>query len=619
MIDSRDIAQAHSVYISLLLHAHTESSQLRQLLSSAPRVPHTFDEAMTTPEWRHAIAAELRAHDENGTWKYVLPPPDAKLIGSKYVFRVKLKADGSIDKYKARLTAQGFSQIEGVNYNVNGDNTFAPVLAYTTLRLVMAIANALDYEIDHLDVETAFLNAHVEEDIYMKPPAGVDAPPGHVCKLNKALYGIKQAPHAWHADIAATLIHTLGYRPSPHDSCLFLKVSRNGLIMLFPLYVDDSFPAYASIDREEMQQDKHRLMSIYKIKDLGAASHVLGMRVTRDRSARILKLDQQAYIERMLEQFGASHAKPSPTPELSTESSIDASSSPSSSSNSASSKTPCEGDSIDTHISYATLVGMLQYAALGTRPDIAHAVHSLARGLTHPTIANRQAAWRLLRYLFGTSHLGLTFSGEKTKDAPRSLIAYSDANWAGRGGDNDGKSTSGWIVKLGSGPLSWSSRKQSMVATSSTESEYVAASLATQELIWIRALLQDCGFIADRPTPLLCDNRAAISLAHKPNITARSKHINVRYHQIRHEVRMGTIRIGWIRSSEQPADALTKALGPQVFTRLLPFLLGHEYEPSSTPSPSITRHHTHETHYNIRSNIMYECLENEENDEESSI
>ena len=166
------------------------------------------------------------------------------------MYKIKLNADGTPGKYKVRLTAQGFGQRDGRDYHES--HIYAPVLAYNTFRLILAFIAAEDYDLQHLDVVTAFLNASVEEDIYMRVPEGVAAPPGTVCKLVKALYGIKQAPFAWHADIAATLVSTLGFKASSYDSCLFIKRSRTGRMLLFPLFVDDCFPANHIDDRQEM-------------------------------------------------------------------------------------------------------------------------------------------------------------------------------------------------------------------------------------------------------------------------------------------------------------------------------------------------------------------------------
>lgn len=550
-----NLAQGRSVYVCL-----AERWAGVPPLGSAPpsgagdvQVPRSYAEAMSLPGWPEAIAKELASHTRNGTWQFVPLPAGRTAIGCRYVFRVKLQADGSVERLKARLTAQGFRQRDGIDYF----DTYAPVLCYTTLRVLLALVAAEDYELHQMDVETAFLNADVQEDLYMRVPDGVQAPEGTVCKLRKALYGIKQAPHAWHAEIASTLTATLGYAPSPHDPCLFTRRSRTGRVLLFPLFVDDCFPACHPADLAEMQADKARLCAIYKIKDGGDARLVLGMRVTRDRARRTLHLDQQVYLEKLLADYGATHCKPARTP-MEAGSALD---------------TPVDEPADPAaappawRAAYRALVGSLGYAALATRPDIAFAVGWLARALVSPTDAHRVAGERVLRYLCGTRTLGVTFHGGR-------LLCWSDADWAGGGSRGAGQSTSGWVCQLGSGPVSWASKKQSMVALSSTESEYVAAAAAAQEVTWLRALLLDCGVPAGPPTTLQCDNQAAKALSETARVSRRSKHINVRFHFLREKVADGTLRVQWVPSAQQLADILTKPLGPEPFLRLRDALMG---------------------------------------------
>jgi hypothetical protein len=534
-------------------------------------VPRSYTEAMSSPLWREAVQRELAAHQQNGTWQFVPLPPGRKAIGSKYVFKLKLNPDGSVERAKARLTAKGCAQVPGSDYT----DTFAPTLFYNTLRAVLAIVAAEDYELHHLDVETAFLNARVQEDLYMQVPEGVDAPVNTVCKLEKALYGIKQAPHEWHAEIASTL-RQLGYTASTRDPCLFYKRSQTGRTLLFPLFVDDCFPACHTADLAEMCADKQRLMRAYKIKDSGDASLLLGIRVTRDRQARTLRLDQEVYVVRLLSEYDMSECRPASTPEFVQGAADDggesATSAPSNSSSGSSSSVTNGAPDAALREWYGALVGALLYLALATRPDIAHAVNRLSRALAAPTDAHRLAALRVLRYLKATSSLGITLGGRMDS---RPLVAFSDANWASKSPD-DARSTSGWLLKIGSGPVCWASKKQSVTALSSTESEYIAAALAAREIVWLRDLLVGIGISPSRATTLYCDNRAAKSLAEAPSVGSRSKHINTRFHYLRECVADHTIAIEWLPSEQQPADLFTKALGAQVFLRLRGRVMGDE-------------------------------------------
>jgi len=541
-----NLAQARAVFAALALPVSQSAAQPAR--GGAPSVePRSYAEAISQPVWQQAISTELAAHADNGTWEYVRLPPGCKAIGSKWVFKFKLKSDGSIERAKARLTAKGFAQRHGVDYN----ETFAPVLYYSTLRVLLAFVAAEDYELQHLDVETAFLNAHVLEDLYMQVPDGVDAPAGTVCKLRKALYGIKQAPHVWNVDVTIT-IESLGYVRSPHDECLFVKTSRTGRVMILPLFVDDSFPAYHTADASEFKEDKAKLMARYKIKDSGDATLVLGMRVTRDRVKRSLTLDQEVYVNKLLLDYGMDQCNSARTPELVGQSL------PSDST----------AQQVDVH-EFGAVVGSLQYAALATRPDIAHAVNALSRGLTAPTHEHLAAATRVLRYLQGTRGLGITFGGDLDV---RRFEAYSDADWGGAAG-GDARSTTGWLMKIGTGPVSWCSKRQSIVALSSAESEYISATSAVQQILWLRGVLGDLG-IGPRTTPLRCDNQAAKAMAESSRLHQRTKHINVRYHFIRDHVRSGEVEVQWIPTAEQQADMFTKALGPQLFLPMRQLVMG---------------------------------------------
>jgi hypothetical protein len=578
-----NLAQGHlAVYVGLVAADDARVA----LRPSAVTVPRTFDEAMQSGNWRAAIHKELESHISNNTWSLTQLPPGCKAIGTKWVFALKLRADGSIDRYKARLTAQGFAQREGVDYN----ETFAPVLHYTTLRIILAYVAAEDYELHQLDVETAFLNASVKENLYMKVPAGLEATdPGTVCKLNKALYGIKQAPHEWHAEIALTLLH-LGYARAVYDPCLFLKRSRTLHLIIFPLFVDDSFPAFHLSDTAELQSDISYLQSKYKLKYNETPSLVLGMRLTRNREKRSITLDQEVYIRRIIEENNMGETKEVKTPEIAIQQN-NHSADPSSSSFSASAALDSAHPSLlsaERKESYAALVGALQYAAISTRPDIFHSVNTLARALVSPTTADESAAYRTLCYLKGTASLGITLGGELNS---RQFVAYCDANWAGE--KSTARSTSGWLMKIGNGPVSWNSKRQSIVALSSAESEYIAAATAAQEVVWIRGLLTDLGIGKNTstlsssthdttpsppspPTPLFCDNTAVKALAESQRHHQRTKHINVRYHYIRDLVSENILSIQWISTLNQPADLFTKPLPTNIFIPLRKKVMGKE-------------------------------------------
>jgi hypothetical protein len=312
------------------------------------------------------------------------------------------------------------------------------------------------------------------------------------------------------------------------------------------------FPFFCTVDLEEVASIHESLQKKYKIKHLGDANLMLGMHVTRDRKARTIKLDQELYTLRLLEDYDMKGCVPLSTPAQvrqprPEEESTDVSET---------------GEQND----FRALVGSLLYLALSTRPDIAHAVAAQARQVAKPTAEGWSELKKILRYLSGTASYGLVYGGSSE------LIAYSDSDWAGdRHGD--GRSTTGWFMMVGTTPISWTSRKQTIVALSSTEAEYIANGEAVQEVLWVRQLLEDIHQLQNHPILLRCDNSSAIALASNDKHHQRTKHINVKHHFIRQYVENNTIQLQWVPSEQQLADILTKPLGPNIFIRLRDQLL----------------------------------------------
>ena len=388
--------------------------------------PESLKVALAGPEadkWMEAVLKELQALFKHGTmvpWNGPLPS-GCKSITTKVV--LKKKSNGI---YKGRIVVHGYLQREGMDYF----KTFAPVLGYPSVRVHFSIVCELDLEMEHLDVSTAFLNAKLDEDIFITLPPGIDGIKGvispalekhpQVCKLLKSLYGIKQAPHDWNEEINRTILK-LGYTRLASDTCMYVKMSKTKRPITIPLFVDDMFPSFHRDDRAEYEADKKSLMSTYDIKDLGEAASVLGMRITRDRKNRTLKVDQEDYILRLLASCNMSNCDTAETPE---EPGIHHSSVCRPDSSSASSvsdaKAEAEAQGIEVgellKVRYGSVVGSLLYAALSTRPDISHAVSSLAQFVSAPLPQHWEAAMRVLRYLKGTTDLGLIYRSSGSDD-----------------------------------------------------------------------------------------------------------------------------------------------------------------------------------------------------------
>lgn len=528
--------------------------------------PLHYKDSLTHPNregWKKAYAVELGAMVKMGVWEYCLLPRGCFAIGCRWVSRTKYDEKGNISRLKARIVVKGYNQREGIDF----DQTFAPVLKYTTLRVLLSIIATLDYEFLQFDVPTAFLNADLQEEVYMDVPEGVEGrdqlPPGTVCRLKKALYGLKQSPREWNKDLDRTIL-SLGWTRCITDSCLYVKVSATKKSMFLPVFVDDGFPACHATDMDEMMIDIKSIMTKYHIENIGKASLVLGMRVTRNRANRTLTLDHQLSIVRLGETHQMSAGAkalltpmigtaigdligvttPSSAPVDETESDAEASS--------ASSDFP----------HYRSLVGALNYIAASVRPDISFCVSTLSSSLINPQASHWRAARRCLQYLLGTAEIGLSYGRNCTVDMTNDVTlgpSYCDASWAGDARHR--RSQLAYVMQVNGGTVSWASQKQATVARSSCESEYVAMSNATCEILWLRSLLKEMGYEQLDATTLYCDNQPAIDLANDTGINNRTKHIDIAHHFMRQHIEERRLFVAHMPTDRQLADMLTKSLG----------------------------------------------------------
>ena len=419
--------------------------------------PRTYREAVRSPhraKWERAMQEELDSIKDNDTFSLVPLPAGRHAIGCKWVFKIKRHADGSVERYKARLVAKGYSQLYGIDFT----ETFAPVVRFSSLRAILAIAAAADYEIHQMDVKTAFLNGDLDEDIYMQQPDGYRADGDqvdYVWKLNKSLYGLKQAGRAWNKKMNVALVE-LGFHALHSDCCVYIKRAASTVVFVL-VYVDDLL--LVTNDTTELTATKAALSGRFDMKDMGEAHFILGVQIRRDRARRRLYLSQQEYVRTILKRFNMEDCKPVASPMATGVKLL---------------RNDPE-DAVSTvdmaDIPYASAVGALMYAALATRPDIAYAVTALCQFMANPAVSHWNAAKRVFRYLQGTQEHALVYGGHGGKDQP--LYGYSDSDW---GNDvNDRRSVTGWVFFLHDGAVSWQSHKQPTVALSSVEAEYMAA------------------------------------------------------------------------------------------------------------------------------------------------
>jgi hypothetical protein len=395
---------------------------------------------------------ELEALTKTGTWTFVDLPPLAKPIGSKWVYKVKYKSDGTIERYKARLVAKSYNQVEGLDFF----DTFSPVAKLTTVRLLLAVASIKQWHLHQLDVNNAFLHGDLDEDVYMTVPDGVTpAKPGQVCKLLKSLYGLKQVSRMWYEKLTSLLILE-GYTQSTADYSLFTLTSAQDFTALL-VYVDDIILAGTSI--VEFDRIKHILDSKFKIKDLGSLKYFLWLEVAQSREG--ISISQRKYCLDLLKDSGLLGAKPATIP-------LDASIKLHND----------DGKPHDDVSGYRRLIGKLVYLT-NTRPDIAYATQQLSQFLHKPTATHFNAACRVVRYLKHSPGRGLLLPTSSNFQN----LGFSNADWAGC--LDTRRSTSGYCFFLGSSLVSWKAKKQVTVSRSSSEAEYRALSTATCELIWL--------------------------------------------------------------------------------------------------------------------------------------
>jgi hypothetical protein len=523
-------------------------------ITTDPRIPKSVKQALKGPEaekWAEAIKSEMESieHHDTYTWEHL--PAGKRALRCGLILRIKPAADGKPERFKARLVAYGNQQREGEDFIF--EELFAPVVKYKTLRLICALAAQYNLHLHKLDVKTAFLNGEIDEEVYLYPPQGTRAPYGHrgkVWRVRKSLYGLRQAPRAWNNQIHAFLL-TLGFRRVESDYGLYVK-GRGENIELVSVYVDDILVAAKRI--EAVTAIKDALKKKFDMSDFGEAKTILGINIRRNFEKGELILEQSEYIQNLLSKFRQQNSQYAVTP-------IDRSLP-------ALSKSHCpiseNEKSAMADKPYREVVGSLMHLMVCTRPDIAHAVSTLSRFLQNPGAYHWDSAIRVLQYLHKTKRVGLKY--QRTRDNPTiigDLRGYCDSDWAG---DKDNYlSTAGWVFMMNGGAISWQCKRGKTPAQSSCDAEYVAEGLAGQEICHLRNLLSELHLEPQDPIPLFSDSKSAIAITNNPVFHERSKHVALKFHFSRHLQADGRMKLQYVSTDRQVADALTKPLfGPKM-------------------------------------------------------
>ncbi|UYV78672.1 hypothetical protein LAZ67_16002340 [Cordylochernes scorpioides] len=503
--------------------------------------PTSYSEVLQLPKierekWLQAMNEELNSLEKNNVWELTPLPKDKKIIGCKWTYKQKLNSKGEIERYKARLVAKGFNQKFGRDY----EETFAPIVKHSTIRAFLAASVYKGMKVNHLDVKTAFLHGDLDKELYMELPEGLHTKQTNkVCKLKKAIYGLKQAGRSWNTKIASTLIKN-NFKQSIVDPCLFTKNEENHSIYLI-LYVDDML--LASDSEIIIQNTVKTLEKEFEIKNLGYPTQFIGIEISRNREGELL-LSQKNKIQELVERYNLQEAKPTFTPMESGYPGIS------------------DEKLLPNNVQYQQLIGSLLYLSVVSRPDIAAPVCILSSRNQNPRNCDWNAAKRIVRYLKTTKELELRISNQK----PPTLEAYSDATWAN---DNtDRKSLSGNLFLLGSNPISWMTGKQGCVSLSSTEAELISAAEASQELLWLLDLLKDLELEQKAPIYFHQDNQSCLKICSSEKVSSRTKHIATKIHHLKDLQKKTVIKMVYCPTGDMKADILTKPLPRPTFEKL---------------------------------------------------
>ncbi|KAL4279271.1 hypothetical protein GQ457_03G009530 [Hibiscus cannabinus] len=414
--------------------------------------PKTYKQAIMYDCWKNAMNDEIVALENNKTWDLVPLPPGKQTIGCKWVYKTKLKSDGSLERYKARLMAKGYSQQPGVDFL----NTFSLVAKITTIKTLMVVVAAKDWKLQQLEINNAFLHGFLQEEVYMQLPPGFASPQSDlVCRHNKSLYGLKQASRQWNERLTNALIEQ-GFKQANFDTSLFIKGQNSDFIALV-VYFDD----------------------------------IVLARLEVARSTKGINLCQRKYTLELLEEDGFLDSKPVSTPMVA-----------------ANKMSRAEGTLLTDITSYRRLIGRLLYLT-NTRPYIAFVVQQLSQYVAAPTDVHMSAAHRILRYLKGTPGQGLFFHADNVLK----INAFSNSDWASCPGSR--KFTTSFCIFLGASLILWKSEKQQTISRSSTEVEYRALATVTCEIQWLHFLLSDLQ-VKISIANIFCDNLSAIKIAENP-------------------------------------------------------------------------------------------------------
>ncbi|MBW0509460.1 hypothetical protein O181_049175, partial [Austropuccinia psidii MF-1] len=497
------------------------SRRPKVLISSCDDAPRTYQGAIKSSnsvKWMESISKELGSMNRLDVWDVVDLDPKFKLIGTTWVFKVKKDHLGGITEHKARLCAQGFTQSAGIDFG----QTYSPTGRLNSLRSLIAFASSRRLEFHQVDIKSAFLNAPLAKTVYLAIPQGLNLDRRKYClRLKKAIYGLKQAPLAWYERLRAWL-QSVGFSSCVLDACVFYRIGTNPIWLY--IHVDE-----IAIFGKDVIGFKKELANEIKIKDLGQADLLLGIKITH--SEDFVSLDQQHFTESLLDLYGMSNCKAVSTPLI-----------PGVHLEAASQEDVKEFQALN--VSYRSAIGCINYLSTATRPDLSYPVSALSQFLENPGIRHWKAFLHVLKYLKGTQDIGLTYP----KGINAGIVAYTDADWGNC--STTRRSVTGFLATMCGSLVLWKTRKQPTVSLSTSEAEY-------------KALY--------KPIPVHEDNQSCINAAKGDcNLNnKRMKHIDIQLHFIKEAISSSFIKLVYTPTSDMLADFLTKSIGRINLSRAL--------------------------------------------------
>ena len=528
--------------------AGDETELPKELVQDVESEPGSYQEAQRSKYakiWEGARSAEVEGLIRAGTFTLAVKVPiGCNVIDARWVFKWKADETGKIVKAKARLVAKGFKQKYGVDYL----ETFSPTANAASHRLVVALACKYNLELLHWDIEQAFVQSELDHEVFMKLPPGCGSMSGKVVRLNKSLYGLKQASRTFYKRLVSEL-KRIGFEQSMSDPCVLRFMMGDEVVGMVAIHVDDILYAGTKSLAEVVVA---ALGDSLPTKNLGEVKFFLGCEYIRDRKAGTIEISQESYIRSVLERFNICRTSSIPASLDSNDRSL-------------------KEDEGAGDVPFREVVGSLMWIASQTRADISNAVRAVARHSHEPKKSHWKAAQKILNYLLETAHLTLKFKRDSSVDV--GILVYVDADFASKATDR--RSVSGAMVFVAAMLVVWISRTQKCVSQSTSEAEYLAMGDGVKEALFVNGMLQ---FLRPSAKPrkidVLEDNEGAIALAENPMSSCRSKHIDVRHHFLRNLTEEGVIEVTHVPSKEQHADILTKALPRDLFEVHRDFALG---------------------------------------------